>query len=101
MIDREHGVRLSAAESGLKLHHRLSAQARQRLRDLGQQQAHTFGDEGTLEEGDGILIFAGRLASIDRRDVGGELGLLEGTFQNIPMGYRDFSPRLHGHPAAR
>ncbi len=77
VIDRQHRVRLAAAEGGLELNDRLAALAVQPLRDLRQQQAHALGDEGALKEGDGVLVFRRRLARLHRRDVGSELGLLE------------------------
>jgi hypothetical protein len=96
MIDRQHGMGLAAAERGLKLDHRLPAPGRQAQRHLRQQQAHAFGDEGAGIEGDRILIFAGGLAGVDGGDVGGELGLLEGAFQDILMGNGEgFSPGFH------
>ena len=39
MIDGEHGVRLAAAKSGLKLNDRLAAFTDKALRDLRQQKA--------------------------------------------------------------
>ena len=55
MIDRQHGVRFAAAEGSLELDDGLAASAIEPLGDLGQQEAHAFGDEGALEEGGSVL----------------------------------------------
>ena len=96
VIDRQHGVRLAAAEGGLQLDDRLAALAVEPLRHLGEQQAHALGDEGALEKCRGVLVFRGRLAGAHGGDVGGKLGLLERAFQHVGMGNDDFSPRFHG-----
>ena len=97
MIDGKHGVRLAAAERGLKLDNRVAALAVEATGNGCEQQAHSLGDEGALEECRRVLILPRGLAGVNRRDVGGELGLLERTFEHVRVRDGDFSPRFQAH----
>jgi hypothetical protein len=72
MINSQEGMGLAAAEGRLKLNYRLATLPSQALSDLGQQQAHSFGDEGALIKCRGVLIFRRRLSRVNGADVGRE-----------------------------
>src|SRR5262249_7429614 len=97
MQNSQHGVGLAATEGRLELDNGLTTLPCEPLGYLGKEKVHSFRDKGAVVEGNGILVLAARLARIDGRDVGGELGLLERAFQNILVGNGDLSPRFHGH----
>jgi hypothetical protein len=72
MVDRQQSVGFAAAEGGLQLDDRLATLPIEALRDLREQHAHALSDEGALEKGDGIAIFARGPARAHGREVGGE-----------------------------
>jgi hypothetical protein len=85
-------MRLAAAKSRLKLDDRLTALTNEPLSNLREQKPHTLSDEGTVKEGNRILVLARSLPCMYRRDIGGELRLLEGPFQNVAVRNSNFSP---------
>lgn len=95
VIDGEHGMRLAAAESGLKLNDRVAALAVETAGNGCEQQAHSLGDERSFEKRHRVLIFPRGLAGVNRGDVRGELGLLERAFEHVRVGNGNFSPRFH------
>jgi hypothetical protein len=95
MVDREHRVRLAAAESCLKLDDRLAALADQPLRHLREQEPHTLGYEGAVKKRNRVLVLGRGLSRMNRRDICRELGLLERSFQNVAVRDSNFSPGLH------
>src|SRR5262249_16926694 len=95
MIDSQHGVGLAAAKCSLKLDDRLTALTGQSLSDLSEQQTHSFGDEGAVEEGNSILVLPARLAGMDGGDVSRKLRLLERSLKNVPVRNRNLSPGFH------
>ncbi|MFD2405944.1 hypothetical protein ACFSVK_09505 [Azorhizophilus paspali] len=99
MVDRQHGVGLAAAESGLQLDDRIAALGGQALEHRIQQQTHALGDEGALEEQHRIEVLRRGAAVVYPREVGGELGLLEGPLEHVLVGNGDFCPRFENHNA--
>ena len=92
MIDGEH-----AAERGLELDDRVAAQAIKATGNGGEEQAHAFSNECSVEKRCRVLVFPCGFPSVNRRDVGGELGLLERPFQHVGVRNCDFSPRFEAH----
>lgn len=98
VIHSQHRVRLAATEGGLQLDHRIATAPGQAMHHRIQQQAHAFGDEGALEEQRRVLVLGGRRAQMHTRQVGRELGLLEGALEHVLVWNGDFAPRLQTHP---
>ena len=96
VVDRQHGVRLAAAERRLQLDDRVATFARQTLHHGIEQQTHALGDEGALEKQRRILVLRRRRAIVDTRQICGELGLLESALQHIFMRNGDFAPGFEG-----
>lgn len=84
---------------GGQLNDRIAAPPMESPGDGGQQQAHLFGNEGALEKGAGVLIFAGGLTGVNGGQVGGELGLLKSVFEYVGMGNHNFTPGFEDHQA--
>src|SRR5260370_31225171 len=87
---------LAATKGCLKLYDWFAALTGQPLGDLRQQKPHALRDESTVEESDRVLILRSSLACVYGGDVGGELRLLKGPFQNVAIGNNDLPPRPHG-----
>jgi hypothetical protein len=79
MEQREHRMRLSAAEIRLKLDDRITARAGEAFDRTGQQLLQAMGDEGPLEKIARVFVFVRTLATIDLSEVGGEFCLLEAS----------------------
>ena len=97
VIDRHLGVGLAAAEGGLELDDRIAAAAGEAVEHRVEQQAHALGDVGALEEQHRVLVLRRGLAGMDPGQVGRELGLLEGAFEDVLVGYGDLAPGFECH----
>ena len=83
VIDGKHRMRLAAAERCLQTDDRITALAREALQTARQHAPQPFGQERDAEEILRRAIILGRVACIDREEVGGELGLLEAIGQDV------------------
>src|SRR6266536_3161129 len=92
MVERQHGVRLAAAEVGQQLHHGIASVRVQPIQGVGKQVTQTFCDIGTLKEIAGIAILVGSFASCDLPEIGGEFRLLKTTGGDVGMWSDDITP---------
>ena len=76
VVERQHRVRLAAAEVGLELHDRVAALAGEAPHRADQHPLQALGEIGAAEELDGVLVLVRPLAEVHLPEVGGELGLL-------------------------
>ena len=92
-MERQHGVRLAAAEVGLKPDHRLAALAGKARNRCGQDPPQSFRRIGDPEERGRVAVLLTAITLVDQRQVGGELGIGEARFEHVRMGLADFAPR--------
>ena len=92
VVEREHRVRLAAAEVRLQLDHRVAAGSREPPHRAFQQPLQPLGQEGPPEELHRIAVFRTGGAGVDRREVGGELRLLEVAGGHILVGLDHLPP---------
>jgi hypothetical protein len=94
MIERQHRVRLAAAEVRLELHDRVAALAGQTPNRSGEHGLQALRQVGAAEELDRILVFRGALAEMHLPEIGRKLGLLIETAGDIPVRRHDLAPGL-------
>ena len=94
VIQRQHRVRLAAAEVGLELHDRIAACAVETLDRPDQEPSQAFGEIGAAEELDRLPVFIGSLAEMNLPEIGGELGLLIPAAGHVLVRRDDFAPGL-------
>ena len=94
VIDGKHRVRLAAAERRLKADDRIAALARKPLQTACQDAPQPFSQERDAEEILRRAVILGRVACIDREEVGSEFGLLEAIGQDVGMRQGDVDPRF-------
>ncbi len=85
-----------SAEVGLKLHHRISALARDALDTAHEQALQTFGQERAAEELLRLPVLVRTLPQVDLPEIGGELRLLVAAARDIGVWRDHFAPRLEG-----
>ena len=93
VVERQHRVRLAAAEVGLQLNDRIAGLARQPLRRALQQPAQAVRQIGPAEELPRIAVLVGRAAVVHLGEVGGELGLLELAGRDVLVRFHHVPPR--------
>ena len=101
VVERQHGVRLAAAEIGLEPDHRVAALAGQPREGCRQDAREPLGRIGDPEERRRIDVFLAPLALIDQRKVRGELGVGEAGTEHIRMRLADFAPRAEASGCGR
>src|SRR5690606_394548 len=94
VIERQHGVGLSAPEVGLELNDGIASIAVQAAEGRGEEMTESLGDVGPLEELLRLPILGGRLSSMDLAEIGGELSLLVPTGGHVGVGGDDLPPGL-------
>ena len=94
MVERQHRVRLAAAEVGLELHHRVAALAGEALHRADQQPLQALGQIGAAEELDRVLVLVRPLAEVHLPEVGGELGLLVAAAGHVLVRRHHLAPGL-------
>ena len=94
MIERQHRVRLAAAEVGLELHHRVAALAGEALHRADQHPLQALGEIGAAEELDRVPVLVRALAQMHLPEVGGELGLLVAAAGHILVRRHHLAPGL-------
>jgi hypothetical protein len=101
VVERQHRVRLAAAEVGLQLHHRVAAAGGEALHRADQHPLQAFGQVGAAEELYRVPVFVCPLAQMHLPQIGGELGLLVATAGHVGMRHHHFAPGLEvaGHAA--
>ena len=93
VVEREHRVRLAAAEVGLEIDDRLALRfAREALECYTEKVRETGGQEGAFEEGAGIEILGGPHSSGDLAEIGGELRLGVSAGCDVRVGLDDLAP---------
>ena len=101
VIEREHRVRLAAAEIGLELHDRITARAVEALNRSDQEPPQALREISAAEKFDRILVFVGSLAEVNLPEVCGEFGLLIPAAGHILVRRDHFPPRLERSTYAR
>ena len=96
MVEREHRVRLAAAEVGLQLHDRVSAAAAEALHGAGEHPLEALGQVGAAEELDRVAVLGAPFPFLDLPEVGGELGLLVLAAGDVLVRRDHLAPRLQG-----
>ena len=94
VIQRQHGVGLTAAEVRLELNDRVSASAREAADGPHQQPLQAFRQIRAPEELDGVSILVCAFTQMHLPEIGGELGLLVAPARDVPVGGDDFPPWL-------
>ena len=94
VVERQHRVRLAAAEVGLELHHRVAALAGEALHRADQHPLEALGQIGAAEELDGVPVLVGPLAEVHLPEVGGELGLLVAAAGHVLVRRHHLAPGL-------
>ena len=94
MVQREHRVRLAAAEVGLQLDDRIPAPAGQALDAADEKPLQTLREIRPAEEFGGVSVLVRALSEVDLPQVGGELRLLIAAACDIGVRSHDFSPGL-------
>ncbi len=92
MVDGEQGVGFSAAKRSLELDDGVTALPGDPLYHGIEEEAHSFGDVGALEEEHGVAILGTCCAGMDAGEVSRELRLLEGAFQDVFVRNSDLPP---------
>ena len=92
MMERQHGVRLAAAEIGLKPDDRLPAPAGEACNRRGQDAPQALRRIGDSEERGRITVLLSTITLVDQRQVGRELGIGEARFEHVRMGLADLAP---------
>ena len=92
MIERQHTVRLAAAEGRLQLDDRLAALPRDALQRLHQQFSHAGGDIGSREELHRVLILDGCRSARHLREVCGKLCVAVGPVRHVRVGLNHLAP---------
>src|ERR1700686_1305340 len=92
VIDRQHGVRLTAAECCLQLDNRVTALTIESFSHRGEQQAHSLRNKSALEKSCRILVLRRGFASMNGGDIRSKLRLQESAFQNVRMRNGYFAP---------
>ena len=94
MVERQHRVRLAAAEVGLELHDRVAALAGEAPDRADQHPLEALGEIGAAEELDGVPVLVGPLAEVHLPEVGGELGLLVAAAGDVLVRRHHLAPGL-------
>jgi len=92
VVERQHGVRLAAAEVGLQLDDRITARAGEALQGVGEQVGQAVGEEGAPEELGRIAVLATAFAIMHLAQVGGELRLLVAAGSDVAVRRHDLPP---------
>ena len=92
MVEREHAVRLAAAEGGLELDHGLAVKAGHTAQRLHEQALHALGHIRAPEELHGVAVLERPLATRHLRQVGGELGVAVAALRNVLMRLHHVTP---------
>ena len=92
VVERQHGVRLTAAEVGLQFDDGIAGVGFQPQQGIGEQVTQALGEIGALEELAGITILVGALSAHNLPKVGGELCLLVAAGSDIGMRGNDLAP---------
>ena len=92
MIQRQHRVRLAAAEIGLQLHDRIAAPDGQPAHGADQHLLQAGGQVGTAEELHRVAVFVRAFAQVHLPQVGGKLGLLVAATGHVFMRHHHFAP---------
>ena len=94
VVERQHRVRLAAAEVGLELHHRVAALAARCAARADEQALQALGEVGAAEELGRLLVLVRALAQMHLPEVGGELGLLVAAARHVRVRRHDLAPGL-------
>ena len=94
VVERQHRVRLAAAEVGLELHDRVAALAGEAPHRAHQHPLEALGEIGAAEELDGVLVLVRPLAEVHLPEVGGELGLLVAAAGDVLVRRHHLAPGL-------
>ena len=101
VMERQHGVRLAAAEIGLEPDHRITALAGQPSDRRGQDAREPLGRIGDPEERRWIDVLLAAFALIHQRQIRGELGIRETRLKHVRMGLADLAPRAESFQHGR
>jgi hypothetical protein len=96
VVEREHRVRLPAAEVRLELNDRVAALARDPQDGAREEALQAVREVSTPEELDGIAVLVRPLAEVNLPQVGGKLGLLVPSARDVLVRRHDLAPRLQG-----
>ena len=101
VIQRQHRVRLAAAEVGLQLHDRVAALAGQPPHGADQHLLQALGEVGAAEELHRVAVFVRAFAQMHLPQIGGELGLLVAAAGHVLVRRHHLAPGLEaaGHAA--
>ena len=94
MVERQHRVRLAAAEIGLELHDRIAALAGQTLHAADQKPLQALRQEGAAEELRRLPVFVAAFAEMHLPQIGGELGLLIAAAGDVGVRRHHLAPGL-------
>ena len=92
VIERQHGVRLAAAEIRLQADDGIAALHGEALNRGPEHARQAFRQVGDAEEGERIGVFLRAHALIDMSEIGRELRVGEAGLQNIRVRLRDLAP---------
>ena len=96
VIERQHRVRLAAAEVGLELHDRVAALPGEALHRADEQALEALGEVGAAEELDWVAVLVRALAEVHLPEIGGELRLLVAAARHVRVRRHDLAPGLEG-----
>ena len=94
VVERQHRVRLAAAEVGLELHDRVAALAGEAPHRADQHPLEALGEVGAAEELDRVPVLVRPLAEVHLPEVGGELGLLVAAAGHVLVRRHHLAPGL-------
>ena len=92
VMKREHGVGLATAEIGLKPDHGLPAPSGETRQRRAEDPPETLRHIGDAEERGRVAVLLAAFPLIDKREIGGELGIGEARLEHVRVGLADLAP---------